>query len=194
MGPRSSMHLVGWYEERKAEEERRFREMIEIQEEHFQALLRTNDTFVSAEIWRKLVNCTNAMGDGVSKTVAKLYLNWFKTARSGRNADQEYDESFEELYWNGIRIDIGQLKEWITRYIVSERPEHRIDMVSKCQRLVSFTSEQVVRLQHSIFFDPGNDVRKFVKLFRKAIERRTFGWNPMAMVMRSAVEKWGSRL
>jgi hypothetical protein len=185
------MHLVGWYDQRRREEEQRQKETIEIQEEHFPAILRTRDPFLRAEIWRKLINCTNAMGEGVLKAVAKLYLNGFRTARLGRNADLEYDESFEELYWNGIRIDIGQLKEWLTRHIISEPLEHRIDMVLKCQKFLNFTSEQMTRIQYSIFFDPQNDIRRFTKLFRKAIERRICGWNSMAMIIRAVVEKWG---
>jgi hypothetical protein len=64
-------------------------------------------------------------------------------------------------------------------------------MVSKCQKFLNFTPEQTTRIQYSVFFDPQNDIRKFNKLFRKAIERKICGWNPMAMILRAAVEHWG---
>jgi hypothetical protein len=56
-------------------------------------------------------------------------------------------------------LDIGQLKEWITRHIISEHLEHRIDMTSKRPMFISFTSEQVGRPQHSIFFGLQNDTQ-----------------------------------
>jgi hypothetical protein len=77
---------------------------------------------------------------------------------------------------------------------MSELLDHRIDMVLKCQKFLSFTSEQLIRLQHSIFFDPQKDIRRFVRLFRKAIERQVFSWNSMAIILRSAVEKWGAQI
>jgi hypothetical protein len=185
------MHLVGWQEERRKEEEQRLKRIAEDHEEYFRALLRTNDPLLREEIWRKLVNLTNTLGEGISKTFARLYLNWFRRARLGRSADLEYDESLEELYWNGIRIDIGQLKECLTRHIISEPLQHRIDMVLKCQKLLNFTSDQMTRIQCSIFCDPQHDIRRFTKLFRKAIEQRICGWNLIATIIRAAVDQWG---
>jgi hypothetical protein len=108
----------------------------------------------------------------------------------GRSAELEYDESFEELHWDGIRIDLGQLKESLTRHIRSESLENRIDMVLKCQKFLKFTTDQMTRIPYSIFVDPQNNVRRFTKLFRKAIKRRICGWNSMAMTLRAAVEQW----
>jgi hypothetical protein len=66
------------------------------------------------------ISLTQEIGDGIPKAVSKLCLHWLKTARMGRYASLEFDNVFEEISWDGIRLDLDQLKEWLTRYVISE--------------------------------------------------------------------------
>jgi hypothetical protein len=140
-------------------EQQRLEEMSKTKEEYFQTILKEHDPHVRGRLWRQLVNLTNRMGEGVSKTMSKLYHRWFKTARLGRDASLELDYEYVEFSWNGIRLDIDQLKEWLVRHIISKPLEHRSDMISKCQKFLSFQSDQQVVRSFVLFSDFSGNLR-----------------------------------
>jgi hypothetical protein len=178
-------------EQEEQETERRRVLMLDIQSQIFQRILASKDPKERAMLWRNLINQANYSGDGLSREVSKMYLCWFRTACLNRDAALEFDDLTGQIAWDGIRLDVEQLTEWITQRIIREPIDQRLNMIQKCFKHIVFTEDQQLRLQASIFTSGQLEASRYVKMFRKALELEVFGWTPMVIILHDAVQKWG---
>jgi hypothetical protein len=135
----------------------------------FQLILVSRDPTERAGFWRRLIKQTQYMGEGISKEVSKLYLCWSRTACLNRDATLEFDDESGDVGWNGIQLDVNQMKEWVVQRIIREPIEQLLNMTRKCSQFFVFSTEQQRRLQTSIFSWDQLKMKQFVKLFRKAL-------------------------
>jgi hypothetical protein len=132
-------------------EQKRLAEMLADQKQVFQMIMVSKNLFERASLWRRLINQMNQIGEGISKEVSKPYLCWFRTACLDRDASLEFDDESGEVEWNGIRLDVDQMKEWIIRRIINEPVEQCLNMIRNCSKYFTFSRDQQQRLQTSIF-------------------------------------------
>jgi hypothetical protein len=101
-------------------EQRRLHEVVLSQQRLFRGIVDSKDTVEMAELWNRLIRQSNLLDKGLSVEVSKLHPCWFKTACLGRDSLLEIDEELNEYSWNGIRLDVEQLKEWLVRRTIRE--------------------------------------------------------------------------
>jgi hypothetical protein len=68
--------------------------------------------------------------------------------------------------------------------------EHRIKLVKKCERYLHFSDSQQSELCRVTLFGESQSPRAFMKSYRKALQVRILGWNPMVEELREAANRW----
>jgi hypothetical protein len=173
-----------------AKEQEQLKWQLKEQNRIFQRILASKDPTERADLWRCLIKQMQYIGEGISKEVSKLYLCWFRTACLNRDATLEFDDESGDMGWNGIQLDVNQMKDWVVQRIIREPVEQRLNMVRKCSQFFVFSNEPQQRLRASIFSSGQLKMNQFVKLFRKALEFGVFNWTPMVEILHDAVTRW----
>jgi hypothetical protein len=106
----------------------------------------------TGKFWQKLIQVKEATGNSSSKAVAKLYANWFRSARNRKDATLEVDEDDMSIIESQvIRIDLTQLKNWVVRHIASLPQKHCISMIKCCKRYLNLNEAQAAALCRTFF-------------------------------------------
>jgi hypothetical protein len=189
-GPICSMRL-NLTEDRQDLERKRLDEAMKEQQQIFKRVVVSKSPFERASLWRRLINQSDQMGDGISKELSKLYLCWFRTTCLDREASLEFEDETGEVMWNGIMMDVDQLTELTVRRISCEPIEQSLNMIRKCSKYIAFSGDQQQRLQASIFSSGQLKMNQFVKMFRKALEFNLFDWTPIINILHEGMKRWG---